>query len=128
MSVERAKDRKDETIQEGDHVWTRFRGGVREGEVWPKSSWVYTTLASLLITDDSCTMQVQKVVLDEHEARKEEVANPPKVSLVLVMSKEKETSRHGGWKRSILIAIQVIFTDQHGHRVAHNPTTLSKTG
>lgn len=33
MSVERVKDRKDEDIHEGDHVWTRYRGGVREGEV-----------------------------------------------------------------------------------------------
>ncbi|KAE8554498.1 hypothetical protein TMatcc_005964 [Talaromyces marneffei ATCC 18224] len=74
MSVERVKDRKDEDIQEGDHVWTRYRGGVREGDV-------------------------QKIVMDEREARQEAVANPPKV----------------------------IFIDQHGDRVAHNPTTLSKT-
>lgn len=33
MSVERVKDRKDEDINEGDHVWTRYRGGVREGDV-----------------------------------------------------------------------------------------------
>jgi hypothetical protein len=33
MSVERVKDRKDEDIHEGDHVWTRYRGGVREGDV-----------------------------------------------------------------------------------------------
>lgn len=82
MSVERVKDRKDETIQEGDHVWTRFRGGVREGEVWSESSWVYIIFSLFLITDDSCTMQVQKVVMDEHEAREEEVANPPKVGLI----------------------------------------------
>jgi hypothetical protein len=30
MSV---KDRKGEDINEGDHVWTRYRGGVREGDV-----------------------------------------------------------------------------------------------
>jgi hypothetical protein len=33
MSVERVKDRKDENINEGDHVWTQYRGGVREGDV-----------------------------------------------------------------------------------------------
>lgn len=33
MSIERIRDRKDEEIREGDWVWTRFRGGVREGEV-----------------------------------------------------------------------------------------------
>ncbi|QKX62437.1 uncharacterized protein TRUGW13939_09598 [Talaromyces rugulosus] len=74
MSIERIHDRKDEEIHEGDWVWTRFRGGVREGEV-------------------------HKIVKDEKEARDEGVANPPKV----------------------------VFTDQHGDRVAHNPTTLSKT-
>ncbi|CRG89800.1 hypothetical protein PISL3812_06839 [Talaromyces islandicus] len=74
MSAEHIRDRKDEEIHEGDWVWTRFRGGVREGEV-------------------------QRIVRDEEEARDEGVANPPKV----------------------------VFTDQHGDRVAHNPTTLSKT-
>ena len=33
MSVEGVKDRKGEDINEGDHVWTRYRGGVREGDV-----------------------------------------------------------------------------------------------
>jgi hypothetical protein len=37
MSTSSIRDRKDEEIHEGDWVWTRFRGGVREGEV-PLSS------------------------------------------------------------------------------------------
>ncbi|KAK5993787.1 hypothetical protein PT974_07224 [Cladobotryum mycophilum] len=66
-----AKDKNSEPIQEGDHVWTRFRGGRREGNV-------------------------ENIVTDEEQAKKEDVKNPPKV----------------------------LFTDQHGHHVAHNPETL----
>ncbi|KAL2003121.1 hypothetical protein VTN02DRAFT_4982 [Thermoascus thermophilus] len=73
MSVERVKDKNGETIQEGDFVFTKYRGGSHEGEV-------------------------EKIVMDEHGAREEGVANPPKV----------------------------IYTDQHGHRVAHNPSSLEK--
>ncbi|OJJ57776.1 hypothetical protein ASPSYDRAFT_47001 [Aspergillus sydowii CBS 593.65] len=43
--------------------------------------------------------KVQKIVTDEEEAEQEDVKNPPKV----------------------------IYSDQHGHRVAHNPGTLEKT-
>ncbi|GIJ91549.1 hypothetical protein Asppvi_010516 [Aspergillus pseudoviridinutans] len=75
MSSERVKDKKGETINEGDYVYTRYRGGSHEGEV-------------------------EKIVRDQAEADEENVANPPKA----------------------------IFTDQHGHRVAHNPSTLEKTG
>jgi len=64
-------DQDNVPIIEGDTVWTRFRGGKREGEV-------------------------EKVVTSQSEAEKEGVKHPPKV----------------------------IFTDQHEHRVAHNPGTL----
>ncbi|KAL4771419.1 hypothetical protein BDW60DRAFT_208072 [Aspergillus nidulans var. acristatus] len=43
--------------------------------------------------------QIEKIVTDEAEAEQEDVKNPPKV----------------------------IYNDQHGHRVAHNPGTLEKT-
>ncbi|BCR87660.1 DUF2945 domain-containing protein [Aspergillus chevalieri] len=43
--------------------------------------------------------KVEKIVMDAAGAREEGVANPPKV----------------------------IYTDQHGHRVAHNPSTLDKS-
>lgn len=36
MSAERVKDKKGETINEGDYVYTRYRGGSHEGEV-PRS-------------------------------------------------------------------------------------------
>ncbi|GFF52022.1 hypothetical protein IFM58399_09217 [Aspergillus lentulus] len=75
MSAERVKDKEGENINEGDHVYTRYRGGSHEGKV-------------------------ERIVMDQAEADEENVANPPKV----------------------------IFTDQHGHRVAHNPGTLEKTG
>ncbi|KAL1861915.1 hypothetical protein Plec18167_001298 [Paecilomyces lecythidis] len=42
--------------------------------------------------------EADKIVTDEKGAREEGVANPPKV----------------------------VFQDQHGHRVAHNPSTLEK--
>jgi hypothetical protein len=43
MSAERVKDKKGENINEGDHVYTRYRGGSHEGEVRRSSS----TLVSL---------------------------------------------------------------------------------
>lgn len=33
MSAERVKDKKGEIINEGDHVYTRYRGGSHEGYV-----------------------------------------------------------------------------------------------
>lgn len=47
------KDKNSEPIKEGDEVWTRFRGGKREGEV-------------------------EKVVKTEAQASSENVKNPPK--------------------------------------------------
>ncbi|KAH7357113.1 hypothetical protein BKA65DRAFT_221352 [Rhexocercosporidium sp. MPI-PUGE-AT-0058] len=66
-----AEDKKGNVIDEGDRVFTKFRGGKREGEV-------------------------EKIITTQEEAKKEDVKNPPKV----------------------------IFHDQHGHKVAHNPGTL----
>jgi len=65
------RDKDSKPIEEGDVVWTRFRGGKREGEV-------------------------DKVVETEAQASEAGVKNPPKI----------------------------LFTDQHGHDVAHNPETL----
>ncbi|KFY09974.1 hypothetical protein V491_07859 [Pseudogymnoascus sp. VKM F-3775] len=65
------EDKTGNPIEEGDTVFTKFRGGKREGEV-------------------------NKIVLNEEAAKKEQVKNPPKV----------------------------LFEDQHGHHVAHNPETL----
>lgn len=49
------KDKNSEPINEGDHVWTKIRGGRHEGDV-------------------------QKIVTTEAEAKKEGVKHPPKVS------------------------------------------------
>ncbi|KAG9003637.1 hypothetical protein FRB94_003026 [Tulasnella sp. JGI-2019a] len=65
-------EKQGNTISEGDTVFTKFRGGKREGEV-------------------------DKIVMTHEEAKEENVKNPPKV----------------------------LFEDQHGHRVAHNPGTLT---
>ncbi|KAF1839138.1 hypothetical protein BDW02DRAFT_564121 [Decorospora gaudefroyi] len=63
-----------EEIGEGDHVYTKIRGGRHEGDV-------------------------EKIVMDREDADKEGVKNPPKV----------------------------LFTDQRGKPVAHNPGTLDVT-
>ncbi|KAB2108848.1 hypothetical protein AG0111_0g3344 [Alternaria gaisen] len=63
-----------EQIGEGDHVYTRIRGGRHEGNV-------------------------NKIVTDQEEADAEDVKHPPKV----------------------------LFTDQKGKDVAHNPGTLDVT-
>jgi hypothetical protein len=76
MSIERIHDRKDEEIHEGDWVWTRFRGGVREGEVSLSFFVFFYQIIDLCV-------QVHKIVKDEKEARDEGVANPPKVGLFL---------------------------------------------
>lgn len=51
---EQIRDKYEEPIKEGDHVYTRIRGGRHEGEV-------------------------DKVVTSKEEAKKEGVKNPPKV-------------------------------------------------
>ncbi|MCJ1378794.1 hypothetical protein MMC17_001893 [Xylographa soralifera] len=68
-------DKNDQPIHEGDGVWTKIRGGKREGAA-------------------------EKIIMTEEEAQKENVKNPPKV----------------------------LFEDQHGHHVAHNPETLQHKG
>ncbi|KAI9771225.1 MAG: hypothetical protein M1839_002846 [Geoglossum umbratile] len=65
MPQEQVKDKKGNRIEVGDKVFTKFRGGKREGEV------------------------------------KE-----------IVTTKEEADEMH------------VLFEDQHGHHVAHNPQTL----
>lgn len=50
------KDKNDEPINEGDHVFARSRGGRHEGEV-------------------------EKIVTSKEEAEKEGVKHPPKVPM-----------------------------------------------
>ncbi|OTA65953.1 hypothetical protein K449DRAFT_431415 [Hypoxylon sp. EC38] len=73
MPLSQPKDKRGEPISEGDTVWTKARGGKREGEV-------------------------DRVINTADEAKEAGVKNPPKAS--------------------------VLFKDQHGHDVAHNPETL----
>jgi hypothetical protein len=49
------KDKNSQPLKEGDHVWTAFRGGRREGDI-------------------------DKIVTNEQEAKEEGVKNPPKVT------------------------------------------------
>ncbi|KAL2118863.1 hypothetical protein VTJ04DRAFT_5822 [Mycothermus thermophilus] len=65
------RDKNDEPIHVGDHVFSRARGGAHEGDV-------------------------EKIVTTKEEAEEEGVKHPPKV----------------------------LFTDQHGHHVQHNPGAL----
>ncbi|KAM0818659.1 hypothetical protein AB5N19_04471 [Seiridium cardinale] len=71
MPSQSIHDKTGEPIEEGDHVYTKIRGGRHEGDV-------------------------EKIVTSTAEAKKEGVKNPPKV----------------------------LFTDQKGKDVAHNPETL----
>ena len=68
MSVERVKDRKDEDINEGDHVWTRYRGGVREGDVSFPPNPLQTTLTLLsdLTNMFQSRLKVQKIIMDDY--------------------------------------------------------------
>lgn len=54
MSSSEIKDKQGETINEGDHVWTKIRGGRREGDV-------------------------EQIVETTSEAKEAGVKNPPKV-------------------------------------------------
>jgi hypothetical protein len=82
------KDKSSQPIKEGDHVWTPFRGGHREGNV-------------------------DRIVGSEEEAREAGVKHPPKVIRVEKPNSLSETK-----------VDQVLFQDQHGHSVAHNPEAL----
>jgi hypothetical protein len=64
------------------------------------------------------TGTVEKIVTTKEEAEKEGVKNPPKVSCSALTY---------GYGRIVLTAVQVIYTDQHGHKVSHNPGTLQHT-
>ncbi|KAK7178275.1 hypothetical protein PSPO01_15677 [Paraphaeosphaeria sporulosa] len=68
---EQVLSKQGQPIEEGDHVYTKIRGGRHEGDV-------------------------EKIVISEQEAKEEDLKNPPKV----------------------------LFTDQKGKPVAHNPGTL----
>jgi len=70
---QQVESKQGEPIGEGDHVYTKIRGGRHEGNV-------------------------DQIVTTEQEAEREGVKNPPKV----------------------------LFTDQKGKYVAHNPGTLDK--
>ncbi|KAL2167535.1 hypothetical protein VTG60DRAFT_1121 [Thermothelomyces hinnuleus] len=65
------RDKNNEPINVGDHVFARARGGSHEGDV-------------------------EKIVTSKEDAEKEGVKHPPKV----------------------------LYTDQHGHHVQHNPGVL----
>ncbi|KAK6858601.1 hypothetical protein PG995_004510 [Apiospora arundinis] len=60
--------------------------------------------------------EVEEIVTSDQEAKKEEVKNPPKVRIYRLRSK------HGGK----LCETEVLFIDQKGKDVAHNPETLER--
>jgi hypothetical protein len=83
---------------------TPFRGGKRRAV--PSN-----------ITSD---MNIERFVITSKEAQQEGVDNLPKVR-----------SSHADGAGDTYLSNssgQVIFTDRHGHRVAHNPQTLRKQG
>lgn len=96
MTGQNIHDKTGEPIKEGDHVYTKIRGGRHEGDV-------------------------EKIVTSNSEAEKEGVKNPPKVCSALPW--------HSSFAFRLVIIetdryFQVLFTDQKGKDVAHNPETL----
>lgn len=92
------------------------------GEDPMKARFVCPTCLScppLLSPSTHSLSQVEKIVTDRAGASEEKVANPPKVSPDLSLPKRYTTQDP---------VQQIIYQDQHGHRVAHNPSTLEKTG
>lgn len=63
--------------------------------------------------------KAERIVVDEDGARDEGVVHPPKVprnpSYWLFV-----------WYTYLCLYMQIIYVDQHGHRVAHTPSTLEK--
>ncbi len=58
---------------------------------------------------------MEQVIETEDEAKKADVKNPPKVG------------RDSQYSAQTVDIQQVVFHDQHGHKVAHNPGTLEVT-
>jgi len=87
-----------EFIQKGDHVYTKIRSGRHEGDVSSPLSPQYCVSCPIAVADFPTSSQVEKIVTSEKEAQRKGVKNPPKV----------------------------LFTDQRGKDVAHNPGTLDK--
>lgn len=107
--AQRVEDKAGEPIREGDEVWTKMRGGKHEGKVRIDQDGYKGPCAER-------RTQVEKVVTTQEEAEEEGVKNPPKVRLrnkLKIPADER---------------VQVLFKDQHGHSVAHNPGTLQHTG
>ncbi|EEB90828.1 hypothetical protein MPER_10918 [Moniliophthora perniciosa FA553] len=88
-------DKTGREIAEGDTVMTRFRGGKREG-------------------------QVEEIVVTQTQAKEAGVKNPPKVLDISFWFAAPRAERY-----PIFVQTKVLFTDQHGHDVAHNPQTLT---
>lgn len=80
-----------EPIQEGDHVYTKIRGGRHEGDVS-----TFDSLAVWKCLQSHSNAQVETIVTTKEAAREYGVKHPPKV----------------------------LFTDQKGKGVEHNPGTL----
>lgn len=67
-----------EPINEGDHVYTKIRGGRHEGDVSQPRMYAYVNVPLK-------RPQVEKIVTTKDEADAEGVKNPPKVSEGMVV-------------------------------------------
>ena len=68
----KVEDRVGTPIEEGDTVFTKIRGGKREGKVSiPSFTW--------LIVRQLKPMQVYKIDVNEEDAKRDHVKHPPKV-------------------------------------------------
>jgi len=70
---DQVQDKTGNPIEVGDTVFTKFRGGHREGKVIP------SPLFHDVCLNNAEIWKVEKIVTTKEEAEKEGVKNPPKV-------------------------------------------------
>lgn len=74
--MDEIKDKYGNAIHQGDHVYTKIRGGRHEGEVTYPNQPHYEQKKQHALT---LLSQVEKIVKNQAEAEEEDVKNPPKV-------------------------------------------------
>lgn len=126
------QDKEGTNIDVGDQVFTKFRGGKREGEV----SAVPVLEARLsrrgAVSELSCVESrwtTSLRLLKRRSSRMLSTRQRCVDSKVRLLDFHDRTWSGGLWVDMlfVLTRFKVIFNDQHGHRVAHNPETLTVT-
>jgi hypothetical protein len=77
------RDKHGQEINVGDHVYTKIRGGRREGEVGHLK---YSTLSRVILS--KCPFpKVEEIVETQQQAKDADVKNPPKVCISRILSR-----------------------------------------